>query len=72
MRAEQWGVAGAEWRRAQACVGEGHCVELSVAEDGAHVRMRNSTTPDTVLIFDADEWLHFLGAVKNGELPLTH
>lgn len=72
MLAERVGAAGNEWRRSRYCVGEGHCVEWSVVAGGAQVRMRNSTAPETVLVFDADEWRTFLGAVQDGELPLTH
>ena len=71
MLAEQFGAAGVEWRRSRFCVGEGHCVEWSVVDGGTQVRMRNSTAPGTVLVFDADEWHNFLDAVQAGELPLT-
>ena len=72
MLAEQFGATGDEWRRSRFCVGDGHCVELSVVGGGAQVRMRNSTAPDLVLVFDADAWRSFLDAVKADELPLTH
>jgi hypothetical protein len=71
MPAKQLGAAEGEWRRSRSCVGDGHCVELSVVAGGAQVRMRNSTAPETVLVFDADEWDKFLDAVKAGEVPLT-
>jgi len=72
MLAEQFGAAGDEWQRSRFCVGDGHCVELSVVGGNSQVRMRNSTAPDTVLVFDADQWRNFIDAVKAGELPLTH
>jgi hypothetical protein len=72
MPAEQFGAPEGEWRRSRFCVGDGHCVELSVVAGGTQVRMRNSTAPETVLVFDADEWNQFLDAVKAGDLPLTH
>ncbi|MEU8606406.1 DUF397 domain-containing protein [Actinoplanes sp. NPDC048791] len=68
MPAEQFGAVEGEWRRSRSCVGEGHCVELSVIDRGTQVRMRNSTTPETVLVFDANEWRFFLDAVKADEL----
>ena len=71
MPAEQSGTAEGEWRRSRLCVGDGHCVELSVAGAGTQVRMRNSTAPATILVFDANEWDEFLVAIKAGELPLT-
>jgi hypothetical protein len=71
MPAEQSGTAEGGWRRSRFCVGDGHCVELSVGGAGTQVRMRNSTAPETVLVFDADEWDEFLVAIKAGELPLT-
>lgn len=72
MPAEQFSASEGEWRRSRSCVGDGHCVELSVVAGGAQVRMRNSTAPGTVLVFDVDEWDNFLDAVKAGEMPLTH
>lgn len=72
MPAEQSRVAGGEWRRSRSCVGDGHCVELAVTADGAQVWMRNSTSPETVLVFDAGEYAKFLDAIKTGEFPLTN
>jgi hypothetical protein len=71
MLANQVGVAEGEWQRSRSCVGEGHCVEVSVVNNGAQVRMRNSTTPETVLVLNADGWRSFLDAVKADELQLT-
>ena len=71
MPAEQFGTAGNEWLRSRSCVGDGHCVELSAAGDGTRIGMRNSTAPETVLVFDRDEWHNFLEAVRSGELPLA-
>jgi hypothetical protein len=31
--------------------------------------MRNSTAPERVLVFEADEWRSFLVAVRAGEVP---
>ncbi|MFF5078729.1 DUF397 domain-containing protein [Actinoplanes sp. NPDC000266] len=61
----------AAWLRSSRCVGEAHCVELSVADSGERVALRNSKKPDTVLTFDADEWRNFMDALKNGELRLS-
>jgi hypothetical protein len=72
MPAERSGADEAEWRRSRFCVGDGHCVEVSVAAGGAQVRMRNSTAPETVLVFDADDWGEFLDAIKDGQVPLAH
>ncbi|GID27001.1 DUF397 domain-containing protein [Paractinoplanes brasiliensis] len=72
MLSGQFTAAGNEWRRSRSCVGEGHCVEVSTADGGARIRMRNSTAPETVLVFDVAEWRDFLDAIKTGELPLTH
>lgn len=72
MLAGQFDAVGAEWRRSRRCVGDGHCVELSVVGDGNAVLMRNSTAPETVLAFAMGEWSRFIQAVKAGELPPAH
>ncbi|XVV10360.1 DUF397 domain-containing protein [Actinoplanes sp. CA-131856] len=59
------------WLRSSRCVGEAHCVELSVINSGDQVALRNSKTPDTVLTFDADEWQNFVDGLKSGELRLS-
>ncbi|MEU8813006.1 DUF397 domain-containing protein [Actinoplanes sp. NPDC048796] len=59
------------WLRSSRCVGEAHCVELSVIDSGERVALRNSQRPGTVLTFDAAEWRNFMDGLKTGELRLS-
>lgn len=49
--------------------GPGDCVEVDrVHPDG--VALRHSRLPGNVLMFTPDEWLAFIGGVKDGEFDL--
>lgn len=52
------------WRRPSACANS-ECVEVPALADG--VAMRNSRSPDLLLIFSKAEWGEFLRGAKAGD-----
>ena len=70
MPAENAESTSSPWRRSRRCVGESHCVEVSVASSD-RVMLRNSTDTATVLTFDSAAWANFIHGLKSGELSLT-
>ncbi|MCY1137432.1 DUF397 domain-containing protein [Actinoplanes sp. Pm04-4] len=52
------------WQKAKRCTG-GNCVEAAEAE--GQVLLRNSTNPNMILTFTAEEWDAFVDGVKKGE-----
>ena len=55
------------FRRSSRCEAT-NCVEVATMSDGAIVR--NSTTPDTQISFDAASWRGFIAGVTAGEFDL--
>jgi hypothetical protein len=46
------------------------CVEVAVV-DGDLIAVRNSTRPETLVLFTAEEWSIFTGGVKDGTFDHT-
>jgi hypothetical protein len=55
------------FRRSSRCEAT-NCVEVATVSEGAI--LRNSTTPDTRLAFDAASWRGFIAGVAAGEFDL--
>lgn len=53
------------WRRSTRCGEAGHCVE--VGRIGDDVAIRDSTAPQSHLIFSAPVWRDFIAGVRTGE-----
>jgi hypothetical protein len=49
----------------------GGCVEVGASTKAHVVLVRNSTRPDEVASFTADEWRVFVAGVKAGEFDLS-
>jgi hypothetical protein len=59
-------LSGLNWRKAQASVNNGQCVEL--ARTGGLIAIRDSKNPaGPVLRYTPAEWRAFLDGAKNGE-----
>jgi hypothetical protein len=59
-------LSGLAWRKAQASVNNGQCVEL--ARTGGLIAIRDSKNPaGPVLMYTPAEWRAFLTGAKNGE-----
>lgn len=55
------------WNRSTYCNADSPmCAEVNVDDDGNR-EVRNSTAPDVVVTFTAEEWLAFIEGVKAGE-----
>lgn len=60
-------IEGVQWRKAQASIGAGECVEVAGLDEGA-VALRNSRFPSgPALVFTAQEWRAFLSGAKGEE-----
>ena len=58
---------GAIWRKSSRSQSNGQCVEVA-ANLSEVVGLRDSKDPSgPILVFTPDEWLAFLGGVKDGE-----
>jgi hypothetical protein len=58
------GLTGARWRKSSVCA-ENTCGEVAIG-DGV-IGVRNSTDPDTVVVFTPDEWNTLLTGARLGE-----
>jgi hypothetical protein len=54
------------FRKSLRC-GDGACVEVSI---GDRILVRNSTRPEVVVAFTAEEWRVFLSGIREGEFAI--
>ncbi|MEU4689745.1 DUF397 domain-containing protein [Actinoplanes sp. NPDC023714] len=55
-----------DWRRSSRCVGESHCVEVSLRDQ--QILLRNSTEPSVILALSPGQWRDLLVSLKSGAL----
>ena len=62
---------GPEWKKSQRSGQSGQCVEARLTPDG-HVEVRDSKDPDgAVLRFTPEEWVAFVGGVRDGDFDIA-
>lgn len=61
----------ATWRKSSYTANNGNCVEIAEGYPGV-MPVRDSKNPEgPALVFELGAWADFVGAVKNGEIPLA-
>jgi hypothetical protein len=56
------------WRKSTRSSGGGNCVEVSIAETGDAIAVRDTKNRDGgTLIFPPSQWLAFIDGVRDGE-----
>ena len=60
----------AEWQRTANCFYNLGCLELRQNTETGNVELRNSTEPDKVVSFSAEEWLTVEAMIRRGDLHL--